>query len=334
MSHWCFTLSLSQLLNTKLLNVSNRRGAEIFSALFLCFFIESSLSFAETNDESLNSDSPYSLKYEPQRKRGFILPPLASYVIPGFDQWVEEQRPWAFGYSGFAIGGYLLAAAQSKKISATDIESRNPHIRLAVVGLKTYDTAGGLSAFHSFRSAVGSRKDDFPYLMETETPTDLLLAPFRFSFLSRPTSYVPLGLTAGLLGVAIAFDKSVKFYGPTGSDALYSGVLSYEAGVGEEALFRGWMMPTWRYYLGSDFAANFMTSALFAAAHISSENRVPWIQFLFGYYFGHVSQIRGWTLSEGVFIHAWYDVMVFLAQFSTERNMKPTFQISPIQIPF
>ncbi len=49
-----------------------------------------------------------------------------------------------------------------------------------------------------------------------------------------------------------------------GSDAFYSGAYSYNAGVGEEAMFRGWLMPVFHQKFDSPFWANATTSVLFA----------------------------------------------------------------------
>ena len=79
-------------------------------------------------------------------------------------------------------------------------------------------------------------------------------------------------------------------------DVLFASAISYNAGVGEEALFRGWMYPMFMEAFGHDLWANVASSAIFAAAHISSENPVPWPQFLAGYYFSWLVKKNGWSM--------------------------------------
>src|SRR5690606_36713047 len=95
-----------------------------------------------------------------------------------------------------------------------------------------------------------------------------------------------------------------------GKDFLTLSAISYNAGVGEEALFRGWMMPVWQETFHSKFWSNTITALIFAAGHISDELPVPWPQFAIGYYLGHLTQKNYWTLSESVFIHSWSYVII------------------------
>ena len=74
------------------------------------------------------------------------------------------------------------------------------------LGEDVWRLARGLSVYDSFRSAVRSRKasGEFGFLQHEETPTDLLKAPFKFSFLKRPTTWVWLSATAVLSAYLIA----------------------------------------------------------------------------------------------------------------------------------
>jgi membrane protease YdiL (CAAX protease family) len=109
--------------------------------------------------------------------------------------------------------------------------------------------------------------------------------------------------------------------------------MSYGAGVGEETVFRGFLMPVARNLTGSDWIANGISSTVFAAAHISSDYQYPVAQFLFGTYVAWLSQYRNWTLAEGIFIHTWWDTISILSEYAATQKINH-FAISPIKIEF
>ncbi len=174
--------------------------------------------------------------------------------------------------------------------------------------MQLYMFAGEMSAFHSFRTSIKARRESgqFAFLKAEETPADLLTAPFDFEYVLRPTTYWPL--VAGLaLGIA-SMDSRVKDEFSFGDAAFTAGV-SYNAGVGEEALFRGYLMPVLRERIGSDGWSNVIQGTAFGAAHYSERNKLPVFQTLAGYYLGWLTQRNEWSLRESIFLHAWWDVL-------------------------
>lgn len=259
--------------------------------------------------------------------------PLGSFVIPGLDQFFERQYEAAMVYAGTAyIGIQLMAnAARDYEEDTADDEIRDSsefdeaddRAKRFIYGGSLYQTMGSLSAYHSFRTSVRSYHDAgtnrFGFLKPTieEDTGDLLLAPFEFHYITRPTTFIPLAVLLG--GVIWATsendDAGMRL---TGSDGLFLAGISYNAGVGEEALFRGWMFPYLYDATGSYFWSNAIQGTLFGAAHLSANNRLPWIQTLAGYYFGYMVERNNWSLREAVFLHAWWDVVAFSALFLNE----------------
>ncbi|MGE3974881.1 MAG: lysostaphin resistance A-like protein [Bdellovibrionales bacterium] len=255
---------------------------------------------------------------EPQRSRKFLLPPLLSFLIPGFDQYWEGQYLYGAAYTGVALGGYLVARnAANEYRRDSSHNSRNEKVRQYNLGSQLIQASGGFSAYHSFRTAVKTRQANgqFLFLKKEESPTDLLVAPFRFDYLLRPTTILPLGVGAALVGLMVQQERT-KLKSLNSSDVFYSGAFSFNAGTHEEALFRGWIMPVSHHYLDNAVLANVTTSGLFAAAHLGTVSQ-PWPQALMGFYLGFVTQKRDWTLSESIFIHTWWDVMIFMASYAT-----------------
>ncbi len=262
-----------------------------------------------------SAESPYSVSSEPKRSRTFLLPPMASFLLPGFDQWWEGQHGYAGLYTGIAAGAIVGEGLHDT--GAGDIS-------------QWFTLAAGFSLLHSFKSAVRTR-EDFAFMKIEESPAELALAPFRVSYMGRVTTLIPLVIAFGLGFIEDSSSKS--FSNLTGTDAYRAASRSYLAGTWEEAVFRGWMMPVIQHYTGSDFASNVLTSVVFAAAHLGTNSR-PWPQLAGGLYFGYVSQQNGWTLGESMFIHAWYDLFLFLGSYIRTPARVPAFRLPTLRLTF
>lgn len=271
-----------------------------------------------------------------------MLPALVSFLLPGFDQWVEGQYGPAAFYTGTATAGMFIAANaldENGEIIGSGISERNNNFRQYQLGSQLYMAAGSFSAYASFRSAVRSRQayGQFSFLNKEETTDELLASPFYFSNMIKPTTFLPLLLLTGLVAVELGqgSDSTFQTNGYNGSDFAYGAGFSYLAGTNEEALFRGWLMPVTMQWFKSPFWSNMSTSLLFAAAHISPQNRVPWPQFVLGAYLGWVTQRNKWTLQESIFIHTWWDVIAFAAVYMDEsRRDQAQIQVPLINASF
>jgi len=270
-------------------------------------------------------DSPYDLKYEPTRPRSFWLPPLFSVILPGFDQYVEGQSSYGFAYTGTAAAGLGLLYA-FRDYSGYGLDTQNDKARMYQLGGEFIKVAMGLSSYHSFRTAAKSRKEDFPYLKVEETPGDLALSPFRFSYFTRPTTYWGIPgiivadiLIASLLKYGEGEDRSTSWHFKA-TDVVFATTLSAGAGISEEAIFRGWLMPATNYYVKTPWLSNLITAVLFGAAHLGGENTFPLPQAISGFYFGWVAQQNDWAIGESIFIHTWLDVIYFLLGYATSSD--------------
>lgn len=287
-----------------------------------------------------DAESPFSLRYRAHKPRNFWLFPALSFILPGLDQALEGQWGYAAAYGASVATGIAI---QVRNFEALEELRDSPRFR-ALSGvekaneLKYNDTArrfglgaqlmlasGSFSAYHAFRTAVRSQKPHgrFKFLRYEESPSDVLLAPFRFSYLKRPTTYVPLiTITAIWLSRGILPEENFVPRPLTTSDGFYASAYSYLAGTHEEALFRGVLMPALRESYSNDFWSNTLTSLVFAAAHLGTVP-VPVPQFLLGWYMGQVTQNNGWRIGEAVFIHAWWDVFAFLMNYHYRYQESP-----------
>lgn len=302
-----------------------RKSRVAVTALALALSLNPIAAAAETAD--FTGPEPffsYRLPKEPQppEHRGLIGREIATVLLPGLDQWRVGESRSAAVYSGYAaLGVGAVASATNGSQPSSDLSNvQDDQARRIAWGNQSYMDAGFVSAFHAFRAAAETWKPDgrFLFLTHEETTGDLLIAPLRFDYLGDPAVLIPVGVLAGLLVAGVKQDR--PHYNFNGGDTLYGTAISYNAGVGEEAFFRGYMMPMFYDWWDNKFWSNVATSTLFAAAHISSSNPVPWPQFLLGLYLGWNSQRNDWTLSKGVFIHAWWDTLLFASQLAYNRG--------------
>lgn len=314
--------------------------------IFLCIQVSYGPCRAQEEEESSSSIFSNEMKRPGKERGSAVWFPLLSYVAPGIGQFMNGQTGAGFVYS--SIGAVGLGTAASAVIEwnkqaeegdeIADLDSFDSTARRFAWGMKTYDLAGSLSLYHTFRTTVISRqkKGDFDFLpQQGETTDQLMLAPFEFSNLGRWSTIIPL--VAGLgLGILSGATDNYETRQLNAGDVLFSSGISYNAGVGEEALFRGWMFPLFVEAYGKDntFWANLTQAAIFGAAHLSQDNPFPVFQTAAGYYFGWLARKNGWSLREAIFVHTWWDVIVFTAQFTQGDKKKASIYVPIYQTQF
>jgi membrane protease YdiL (CAAX protease family) len=306
-------------------------------------------------------DSPFDVRRKPERKRSAFWMPFASFWVPGLDQWIEGQYGSAAAYTGVAVGGmgyslFLVSEHERRKDKDGDTSSddedddaafdqKGIYERKVVLGQLLYQGAGGLSAYHSFRTAVKTRQPygEYDFLKYDETPLDIIASPLHFGYLARPTTFIPLAVIAGLSLWQLHSEtpEDMERTSFTQADAFFSTAYSYNAGTHEEAIFRGWLMPFMYESWGSPFWSNAAQSVLFSAAHLNT-NSFPLPQLLLGYHLGYTTQRNDWRIGESVFIHAWWDVIAFVTQYhyrekadKDKKNLiRPVLWLPPFELAF
>lgn len=250
-----------------------------------------------------------------------IIPVWLSLLLPGTGQYAQGRVTDGIPYSAVAAGG-LAAWWYWHDPSVTTSEiifGDHPRSRASLLGYLAYQGSGGLSFYDAFRYRASLEEYQGDYVFLPQEPVrNVLAAPFRFAYLSSPRTLAPLGLALGL--VLLSRNGSGVPLRLTGGDIVFRSAISYNAGVHEEAVFRGGIQPMLRSVTGSGLLANLGTSALFAAAHLP-QNPAPWPQLILGAYLGWLTESNHWAIGESVFLHSWWDVVVLMgAQAATSKG--------------
>lgn len=280
----------------------------------------SSITWAD--NRSNIARSYYRLRISSRPPMKFILPPLASLLLPGFDQfWEGQWKPgMAYMAGGMAGLGLIIASRDSG-------DSRYKNF-----GFNVYLTAGALSAYHAFRTSLGTRQAirEFTYVEEDELPATLLFAPFDYHHLNEWTTWAPLA--AGLLLFTFLGGEHKQGGSATLNDLFYSGTVSYMNAVGEEALFRGWVLPVMKYYVGEDSWAIGISAGLSSVYH--GMRLKHWVSSLaLGAYLGWLAQRNHYSIAQGIFIHTWWDLISFFSDYAYNRE-QAFLSLPPIVVTF
>jgi membrane protease YdiL (CAAX protease family) len=286
------------------------------------FFYLTCISSLRANDQQVGHD-PYKLKYKPEKKRGLFLLPLSSVILPGLGQWAEGQYEYGAIYSGVALGSNffrIYAARNNYEYTFDNISSKNNRVRGGMLLSQLALNAGFFSAFHSFHTAANQRRTlgDFDWYKNDEKPLDVFSSPLKFRNLTDAKVYVPLLILPALYTLGLSTNK-MKYKGFTLADGFYASSFSYLAGTGEEAMFRGFLLPYARYQLDNNFWSNTTVATIFAAAHLGN-GQVPIPQFLMGWWLGYLTQKEDYRLSKAVFLHTWWDILAFTGTYAFAKN--------------
>jgi membrane protease YdiL (CAAX protease family) len=302
-------------------------------ALYICIV---SLSFSSVS----NADevAPEEVSQNAEFKSLFWTP-LASVLIPGLGQAIDGDTRRSFVFGGLALTGYGIYSYGDNDQKAylaepgIDFNRELDNKLIKRVGGSMILNAGFMSAYDTFQSRIGVYQEVGKYLFlpKDQKVEDFTMAPFHFSYLQRPTTWIPF-----LVSMVISADhyntaKPTRFH-MRGIDPAAAAYLSYNAGTGEEAYFRGVLYPTLYESWNGGWTANVAQALIFGYAH----GERPYPQILGGLYFGYLAEKNGFDLGENIFIHAWWDVWLMMADFIKDRGYANGyyFQLPQINIRF
>jgi membrane protease YdiL (CAAX protease family) len=279
-----------------------------------------------------------------------------SLLCPGCGQFYLHNATAAeaelVAAAGLVVGGQLLVGGDSVGVDHAAGRAR------AAVGFAMANIGQDLwfySIFDAYRSARVLRDDaGYRHPITRETLPELASAPFRPSVLARPWVWggVPLALGAALgleylldrgslSGHGSIFDvRSVNVLGhtfrsrPLGFTAgeAYYAALFDPVGVGEEALFRGYLQTELEEQLGT-YGGLAAASGIFGAFHVANflgpgqdfkqaAFALPVIASV-GAAAGLAYIHTGHQLETSVAMHFWYDFLLSTVAFAADPQNQP-----------
>jgi hypothetical protein len=250
--------------------------------------------------------------------------PLASLLVPGLGQYLAGSALVGAGFTGAAAAGYALVLTGDPDIVRAEDLPRDPAGQRAFIGAGLTQTAGALSAYDFFHRSLPSlqRVGRYDFVTTHDPPASLLLAPFDVRLLKRWTTWLDLAHT-GVVTAVVALTETepgARYVPFLARDGLFVGSFSYNAAVGEEALFRGWLYPVLHQNLGRRaWLSNGLQAGVFGALHVPRARAYALVIAGWAFYEGWLTRRNGWSIRESVFHHFWYDVAVGAATLLTQK---------------
>ncbi|HEX9282421.1 MAG TPA: CPBP family intramembrane glutamic endopeptidase [Gemmatimonadales bacterium] len=250
--------------------------------------------------------------------------PLASFLVPGLGQYLEGSWLAGAGFTATAAGGYALYFTGDQHAASVEDLPRDPDGQRAFIGAQLAQAAGELSAYDSFHRSLPllQRVGKYDFVKTHESTASLLSAPFDLRMLKRWTTWIDLAHAAVVTALVLAETEPGARYVPFRTrDGAFVASFSYNAGVGEEALFRGWLYPVLHQKLGRRaWLSNGVQAAVFGGLHVSQAGPFALDITASALYEGWLTRRNGWSIRESIFHHFWYDVAVGAATLLTQKS--------------
>jgi membrane protease YdiL (CAAX protease family) len=251
--------------------------------------------------------------------------PLASFLIPGFGQYLGGSPIAGAGFTAAAGVGYALYLTGDRAAVSVGDPPRHSEGQRAFIGAQLAQTSGSLSAYEAFHASLGAlqRVGRYDFVTDHDSPGSLLLAPFDVHMLSRWTTWIDLAYTGAITAIVVLTETKpgARYLPFRAHDGVFVASLAYNAGVGEEALFRGWLYPVLHQKLGRrPWVSNGIQAGVFGGLHIPQARGFAAVIAGWAFYEGWLTRRNGWSIRESVFHHFWYDTAVGAATLLTQKQ--------------
>ena len=249
------------------------------------------------------------------RRGSEIAIPVGSWLLPGLGQYLHGKTGTGNAYTAVFVGGVVLGM-QNPTETTFDFP-RDDREQLGHVGWQFASGAMWLSGWDAFNRALPGLKSrgKYEFLRERERLPQLITAPFDYRFLKRWTTWVDIAQTGLIAGLILSErDPNRAHYPFRFQDAAYATSLSANAAIGEEAFFRGYLLPMMHQKMGQRFwLANASQAALFAAGHVPDNAALGAYFAGWAMWEGWLVRRNDWSIRESIFHHFWYDLAVVSA---------------------
>lgn len=266
---------------------------------------------------------------------------VGSTLLPGVGQMANgDYGAGAFQLAlSFALARqYIILTDRPEYLEPRErVDSRNHFIETnkTILEADLYGSAltnlTFYSAYAAYRDArTAGNNQGYTTPAPRESLGDLAIAPYRWEYLRRPTTFIPIA--AALYFALTPPDDERYLYKPDRTvtrDTLRQGafVQSMMVGVGEEAFFRGFLNNGLSDSLGPGWGL-VTSSAIFGLAHEGVGNQATiGAATLFGLYLGWLQQRNGYDIGEGVAVHFWWNFLVSLGALKERRGKEQQVQL-------
>ncbi len=228
---------------------------------------------------------------------------------------------------------------QQRLIEKKMLYEINPLLQYGKYERKTYANANAelfsQSALHIFFYSAYSTYRDSGRISNhyNESFLDLVMAPFNKKYLLSPYFYIPVGLLLAGLSYQTKYpplNPEWMMVSPTmkksGYMQFYSTVVSFNAGVGEEAFFRGYLNHYFIHKTNKPVWGILISSALFGLGHFQNSPLDVIFPTIAGIYFGFLHYINNWDIRQGIAIHFWWDFLIFTYSLRYVKEDKNVFK--------
>ena len=248
---------------------------------------------------------------------------LSSALVPGLGQ--AFQGDYGVAATHFGVFAASLATAigyedkpdfikDDVRYKDPDRETINQTTLRRDFALRLATDTALYSSYAAYRDGRERNNSGYRTPAPKESLGDLAVSPFRWEYLSRPTTFIPIGLQA----LAVFGSKGgygIYRYPDVSKDQLhlYNVTANEFTGVGEEAFFRGFLNNELSNRWGNGWGLA-GSSAIFGLAHTGQGDTANSLEAAAaGAYLGWVHQRNDFQVGEGVAIHYWINVLSGIA---------------------
>jgi len=255
-----------------------------------------------------------------------FLIPMSSFLLPGLGQYLHGAPLTGAAYTSASLLGATLYNARGPGVG--DDLPRDARGQEGYTGLLVVAGAAYLGTYDAFRRAVPRLQQEgkYAFLTNHAPVSSLWTAPFDMRFLRRWTTWVDLAYTGAVTAIVLSRRDPGRVYEPfTAHDAAFVTALSLNAGIGEEAVFRGWLYPVLHQQLRQRWwLSDGIQASIFGGLHTATAQAFAIVIGAHAFYEGWLTRHNGWNVRESVFHHFWYDMAIGIAEFLTDERATVT----------
>ncbi len=264
--------------------------------------------------------------------------PTGYLLLPGGTYFYEGDYKTGAAFAIPEVGLFTMGILINDKMGQQD---KTPEINVpSLLSFQLY-AVDKWSYFQKEVLRVKAENHEFKLTIDDTPLSDLMVAPFKREVISSPlvVAFALLGIADGIYGYpekkrsfsdidnVTAMGNRMSRDSGTGYYEGMAFAVSYGAGVSEEMIFRGFMLPVTDYKYGkrAGLVSSSLTFGLLHAFNPGLHNPAYTVAqaTLAGFIFGYSVQKEDYKLSKAIAAHFWYDFFSMTTTWLTNPNENP-----------